>query len=284
MPKKEITLEAVERLVVDAAKIYNSRQVIISGSLSVMGVLIEPPKESVTCRGVDIFPQLNPNRNHQNVDLALGLNSAFHSVHGFYANPIKLQSSSLPAGWALRLSPLKFSDGVVGAFVDPNDASIQKLIAGSDQDICWIKTGLRSRILNPENIMGRIDTVPNISADDALRAKAALKKIYKFKESPLLTPEELQLIEVTLHQHAVEQVMQKLECSKLELSERLLNGQFNQGKAERRNSTMPGILGQRWREFFELEPNEKIQALKMPAWNGMAWQSLMQCNPYLDFL
>lgn len=47
------------------------------------------------------------------------------------------------------------------------------------------------------------------------------------------------------------------------------------------NSTMSGVLRQRWDEFFAMSHAERLAALAGERLNGMHWQSLFQCNPFV---
>lgn len=47
------------------------------------------------------------------------------------------------------------------------------------------------------------------------------------------------------------------------------------------NATMSGILRQRWDEFLAMSHSERLAALSGERLNGMHWQSLFQCNPFV---
>jgi hypothetical protein len=79
----------------------------------------------------------------------------------------------------------------------------------------------------------------------------------------------------------VDKVMQQVQRQRQQLAQRIASGQANHQAAALRNAAMPGLLGQRWAEFMGLSDVQKIQELAQLRFNGMAWQSLLQCNPYL---
>ncbi len=51
--------------------------------------------------------------------------------------------------------------------------------------------------------------------------------------------------------------------------------------AKCRNARMPGRLGELWGIFIELPIPDQIDALRCLTFHGMAWQSLLQCSPFL---
>jgi hypothetical protein len=89
---------------------------------------------------------------------------------------------------------------------------------------------------------------------------------------------------VALRRAAIAKVMAEVERRRLLLAQRLREGLVDLEDARARNATMPGILGQRWAEFIELPLTAQTQALETlsePRFHGMAWQSLLQCSPFL---
>ena len=45
-----------------------------------------------------------------------------------------------------------------------------------------------------------------------------------------------------------------------------------------------GVLDDYWEEFIALSADQQILALKEKEFNGMSWQSLLQCCPYFESL
>lgn len=89
---------------------------------------------------------------------------------------------------------------------------------------------------------------------------------------------------VALRHAAIAKVMADIERRRLLLAQRLREGTVDLGDARVRNAAMPGILGQCWAEFIELPLAAQTQALETlsePRFHGMAWQSLLQCSPFM---
>ena len=86
---------------------------------------------------------------------------------------------------------------------------------------------------------------------------------------------------VAERQAEIEKVMGRMNAYRLQLIGKLASDDVDVADAERRNKGMPGVLEERWGQFMALSKEQKIAALQEPAFNGMAWQSLLQCSPYL---
>jgi hypothetical protein len=57
-----MTLEDIETLLVEAAKLSNHRNFVIAGSLSVLGAVMRPPQDMLMSRDVDLYTKLDPGR------------------------------------------------------------------------------------------------------------------------------------------------------------------------------------------------------------------------------
>ena len=80
----------------------------------------------------------------------------------------------------------------------------------------------------------------------------------------------------------IAKVMAQIEGKRRRLAERLRIGDVDLADARRRNARMPGRLGQLWGWFIELSQAEQLAALEADTFHQMAWQSLLQCSPFLE--
>lgn len=78
----------------------------------------------------------------------------------------------------------------------------------------------------------------------------------------------------------IAKVMARVSLKRLALAEKLERGLADADDARRRNASMPGVLGERWSAFIALPMPEQVSALGRTEFEGMAWQSLLQCSPY----
>jgi hypothetical protein len=56
------TLEDITALLTEAARISNHRSFVIAGSLCALGAVMQPPRDMVVSRDVDMYPKLDPGR------------------------------------------------------------------------------------------------------------------------------------------------------------------------------------------------------------------------------
>jgi hypothetical protein len=171
-----MNLKQLEHVLVESSKLTNHRNFVVVGSLSVMGAVIEPPADMVMSVDVDFYLKFDPERIDE-IALQLGEGSAFEQKHGYYADPLSPKVLSLPEGWESRLIPLPLQSGVVGWFLDPNDAACAKLIRGAQNDQRWIKAGLNSGILNAGIVLARLPSVTPTLEGELVRAKTTFKTI-----------------------------------------------------------------------------------------------------------
>lgn len=82
-------------------------------------------------------------------------------------------------------------------------------------------------------------------------------------------------------QAEIEKIMRGVTQKRYKLTERIVRNDVDTDDARQRNKKMPGLLGELWAVFIELPAEQQVKELDCPQFKGMAWQSLLQCNPYL---
>ena len=80
----------------------------------------------------------------------------------------------------------------------------------------------------------------------------------------------------------IAKLMAQVEHKRRLLAARLRAGDVDFVDAQRRNARMPGRLGQLWGRFIALPHEEQLAALEADTFHRMAWQSLLQCSPFLQ--
>lgn len=169
-------LEQIRLILEEAARLTNHRQFVVVGSLSILGALLEPPPRMVQSIDVDFFPKLDPARVAE-INASLGENSAFARRHGYYGDGVSAQIVAAPAGWEGRLVQVPFASGIVGWFLEPNDAAVAKLMRGETSDLEWVDAGIRVGVLSRALIEARIAAVANCLPQEPAKARARLKGI-----------------------------------------------------------------------------------------------------------
>lgn len=145
MLRKEIQI-ALEA----AAKISPHRQFVIAGSLSVLGFKEIPPDMMSMSIDIDFFPLQDPGHVAE-IAMALGEDSEFHEIHGYYLDPISPELPVLPTGWMERLVEVQLGE-VTAYFLDVHDTAISKYARGADNDYRWIDAGYADGILSFDKI------------------------------------------------------------------------------------------------------------------------------------
>lgn len=164
-----MNLEALARLLREAASATKHRHFVIVGSLSAIGASTDPPERMVQSIDVDLFPKLDPERLDE-INARVGEGSDFHIEHGYYADALSPATLSLPAQWESRLIQMPLAGGVTAWFLDPNDAAASKLIRGAQNDLEWVDAGLHAGILSAERIAARLRSIENALAGEVPRA------------------------------------------------------------------------------------------------------------------
>lgn len=86
---------------------------------------------------------------------------------------------------------------------------------------------------------------------------------------------------ILVRQNEIRRVMDQVDKKRLDLQARFEADFFDDAEARKRNKAVPGILGALWAQFIELSKEQKIHHLGQTTFNGMHWQSLLQCSPYV---
>jgi len=171
-----VNLDQVRQILEEAARLTNHRQFVVVGSLSALGALLDPPPRMVQSIDVDFFLKLDPERVRE-INDRLGENSEFARTHGYYADAVSPKLVSAPAGWEDRLVQVPFASGIIGWFLEPNDAAVAKLMRGQANDLEWLRAGLRAGVLSVALIETRIAAVVNCLPEEPAAALARLRAV-----------------------------------------------------------------------------------------------------------
>ena len=111
----------VEHVLRAAGRIVGETQFIIIGSRSIHAKYPDRFSGAAISAELDIIAKNKPDRTELlNV---IGVDSPFHEMYGYYADPVDETTAMLPKGWMGRLVNLKVADteGVAGLCLDPHD-------------------------------------------------------------------------------------------------------------------------------------------------------------------
>lgn len=143
-----MTLDQVFRLVSEARRLTQHREIVVIGSNAVLGLAETTAIPAAMSMSIDLDSYLknDPGRTSDLV-AALGENSEFHRREGFFLDMVSPQLPTLPDGWQGRLIPVR-RDGATAWFIDPDDAAISKYARGEPRDQRWIRAGMEAGIVS----------------------------------------------------------------------------------------------------------------------------------------
>jgi hypothetical protein len=167
--------EAIGLLLLEAKKLTQHNEYVIIGSLSVLGACIDPPPSMILSVDVDLYPRLDPGRASE-IGAALGQSSSFEEEHGIYADAVLPALAALPEDWELRLRRIEFEGGLIGFFLDPDDAAVSKLARSEPRDLRWVRAGLRAGLLNAQLIESRMASAAFLDQAEHDRARDSLHR------------------------------------------------------------------------------------------------------------
>ena len=170
---------------------------IIFGSLSSLSLVFNKnktnknlPNEMIESDDIDFCYMENPEESFY-LDERFQQNGYFHDKHGLYFDPVKPTMPSLPEDWQKRLLKknidINNNEKISIYFLDLNDIAISKLVRGNKNDISWIESGLKNKILDQEIINKRLSSANVVEYNEIIKAKEELRNIIQNnKLKPLL--------------------------------------------------------------------------------------------------
>lgn len=178
-----MNLEALFSLLKAAHALCGHREYVLVGSLSVLGMaeVTGIPADMTMSIDADCFTPADPGRVFD-LQAALGEGSPYHRQHGIYLDPVSPRLPTLPDGWEQRLIRIE-RDGIVAAFLEPNDAAVSKLARGEPRDLRWVRAGLRSEIVSIHTVRLRMRSTAFLDDDEKRRAQSALDELAKQKSA-----------------------------------------------------------------------------------------------------
>jgi hypothetical protein len=164
-----VNREQLEHVLRAASQIADDPDILVIGSQSVLGAIAEErlPLAATASMEVDVAFFDDPeDRKADQVDGAIGELSAFHETFGYYAQGVSVSTAVLPAGWRDRLIRVETESTAPGRgyLLEPHDCVVSKLVAGREKDHAFAGALIRNRLVDPEAIATRIETVDVVGA------------------------------------------------------------------------------------------------------------------------
>ncbi len=163
--------EQLEHAIRAACEVAKETELWVFGSQCILGEHPEPPPALQFSMELDVDPKNRP-ESVDAIDGALGEDSQFHKLHGFYVHGVSIETAILPKGWQDRTIAVTNSNtkGKTGHCLEAHDLAASKLAANRDKDRKFVRTLLKERLVSPETLQVRVD---QLSSD--LEFKSALR-------------------------------------------------------------------------------------------------------------
>lgn len=154
-----MNLDALLRLLQQAADHLGHREFVVIGSLSILALetWFDIPADMTMSNDLDCYTRLDPPRIFDIAPL-LGENSPAHQALGYFIDPVSPALPSLPDGWEARMNRVEHQ-GIVAWFLDPNDAALSKYARGEPRDRRWIRAGIRVGVVSLPVVRSRLPSV-----------------------------------------------------------------------------------------------------------------------------
>jgi hypothetical protein len=143
----------LEHIIRASGDVAQDDEIVIIGSQSILGQFPDAPVRLLVSMEADVYPNHNPELADR-VDGAIGEGSAFHELHGYYAQGVGPETAVLPSGWKNRLVVIKNenTNGIAGLCLEVHDLAISKFVAGRYKDLEFIQELVRHEMIR-KNIM-----------------------------------------------------------------------------------------------------------------------------------
>lgn len=174
----------LEHAIRTACQIIQQSAVIVVGSQAILGTYDESqlPAAATMSIEVDILPIADTNAETARLaDLIEGVAgefSPFEQLHGFSIDGVDLDTAVLPEGWRDRLVKLQNANTTApsgsprfaGWCLDKEDLCVAKLIAFREKDLTFVGALLDDRLVDLDEVVIRLRTVPDQCAAAGERA------------------------------------------------------------------------------------------------------------------
>lgn len=171
----------LEHVIRAASDISGEKELVIIGSQAILGQYPEAPPDLTMSMEVDLWPKNKPELADK-IDGAIGEGSRYHETHGYYAQGVGPETAKLPTGWESRLIAVENpnTDPGRGLCLEPHDLAISKYVAGREKDLEFTAGMIRSRMLDKQLLLDRLETV---QIDEALRrhVKARIERQFALR-------------------------------------------------------------------------------------------------------
>jgi SepF-like predicted cell division protein (DUF552 family) len=184
---KELTLSDLEVAIDECCRIYGEREMIVVGSMAILGTTAIPSVGLRMSDDIDLYPAHVPSDKTLLVALELGIDSEFREERGWFVESVgDWTTKTSPEGWKSRLLPVETPAGNIGHCLAPSDLAFNKIEAGRPKDIPYVAEMIRSGFVTAAKLESLIANDPR---EEEIREKlrATLKATVDWAKSNLAT-------------------------------------------------------------------------------------------------
>lgn len=161
-----MTREQLEHAIRAACDVAGEAVVIVFGSQCILGQHPDVTDELRQSMEADIAPGSNDPDVADRIDGALGEDSVFQKVHGFYVHGLTIDAASLPKGWEQRVVVLQNEGtrGNEGRCLEAHDLAASKLAGFRDKDRDYVRTLLAEGLVKFPKLVLRVRQLEHTGA------------------------------------------------------------------------------------------------------------------------
>jgi hypothetical protein len=165
--------EQLEHALRAAASITGETTILVIGSQSILGSYSEDDLPAAATKSLEIDLGFFNDPDGYKADLiegAIGEDSDFDQMYGYYVDGVDTGTATLPHGWWNRLVDVENANtgGARGQCLEPHDCVVSKLAAGREKDFLFAAALLDARLIKADVLLERIDVT---DASEALRQR-----------------------------------------------------------------------------------------------------------------
>lgn len=168
----------VDHVLRAAGRITGRKQFLIIGSQSLHGSHPDVADQLLPSIEVDLIVWDHPDLTELLNEI--GVDSPFHQLNGYYADPVDADTATLPRSWQMRLLPLAPGDtgGVVAQCLDPHDLAIAKYVARREKDRVFTRELARRGLIKRDFLLTLLDET-EVTTEVRERIRADIAEDFK---------------------------------------------------------------------------------------------------------
>lgn len=156
--------EQVAEVLRAASQLVDDRPLVM-GSQAILGTYEEDVLPPSATMSMEVDVAFLDDRARVKADLvtgAIGEDSSFHQLRGYYAEGIHVETATLPAGWRDRLITQQIpaglnGPGVVASFLERHDLVVAKLAAFREKDVRFVTELATAGLIDLQIVRERLD-------------------------------------------------------------------------------------------------------------------------------